>query len=418
MSKSTFVCPVKKCTSKAHLFGPRLFTDHCIQELIKLTKTTISPCSRPPTPDSTSSSSSLVNLQHNDIYCLSSHLVLECHCCSHIVNDPITTHCGHTFCRLCVLQMKVSTGNCLTCSRPLPNYIKLESQAYNYTLESVKYALKTTGSLPYYNTMNTSHLSSASWQESDITLFAHNNIILPHQASRLAVFTPQQLHQLRRAIVPSSRYNGICLAVVHKGLPNVAHYGTLVKVISVEHRQDAIILDIIGLERFKVNSYYSENDLMIANIEVQNDEEYTSQQSRGIYCDDNEYIQALSAFGFISPTNNTANNIHQQILSMASASHATSLNLSTEGLLGSVWFKNMQSLHGPLPSPKEKSRLCWWVAAVLPSSAAEKYALLCIESQAERLEVLSRSLTQLENQWTRCRSSAINAYSQVILQQQ
>ncbi|KAL0075836.1 hypothetical protein J3Q64DRAFT_1774395 [Phycomyces blakesleeanus] len=429
LRKPTFVCPVSQCTSKAHLFGPQLFTDACVHGLSQLTRNTIDCYSRPPTPtsmDDGKNSLAIQNIQQGDHVIQSSTAMLQCHCCSQTMVNPITTHCGHTFCRLCVLQMKVTTDKCLNCKRPLPKFASLEAQAPNYLLESVKRGLQSAGAIRSLFANDSPFLSVTQWHETDIPLFTNGSLVLPNQPCRFPIFTAPLLRQMRHAIVSSSRYNGLCMAVVHQGLPSMAQFGTIVKIISVEHRHDAIIIDAIGLDRFKIEKYHQiEEDCMVASIEVLVDDEIVPRVDDHLHCSkritnnaNDDYAQALIDFGFMPPTYDTASTLHQRILDMVQSSPTPSLNISTEGLLGPVWFENMQQIYGPLPSPKEASRLCWWVASVLPGSNTERYAFLSTDRLSDRLETAILWINQLESQWTRCRSSAVHAISQAILQQQ
>lgn len=45
---------------------------------------------------------------------------LKCTICMELFNDPLTTNCGHTFCKCCIVQWKQSSNKCPICSnRPL-----------------------------------------------------------------------------------------------------------------------------------------------------------------------------------------------------------------------------------------------------------------------------------------------------------
>ncbi|KAI8142175.1 PUA-like domain-containing protein, partial [Fennellomyces sp. T-0311] len=314
--------------------------------------------------------------------------LLQCRKCHDTFHQPMTTHCGHVYCRLCLLELKIVGESCPECQRPLPRYNHIQNQAApNRILQ------KMLDMLPDANhSLVTSKMSTT-------PVFVTGLVILPHQQVRLPVFMPSHIRMLRHAIIASKQYNALCLPAVHRGRPKLSQFGTMIEITSVEqHANGSLILDVVGRERFQTNSV---------------DHEEANMEDLSILIADIEFVPEILAHD--AWVYDLAGQVHAFIEQIAASPPVEGVTAtSTMGLLGPLWFETMQRIHGELPSHTHPIALVWWAAAILPVSGAERYALLRTINLQDRLELVLSWIKQLDSQWKRCRQTAINSVTAVI----
>jgi len=222
----------------------------------------------------------------------------------------------------------------------------------------------------------------------------------------------------RQALIPSSRYNGLCLASVHRSRPEVAQFGTLLQIINVEHRSDSILIEVVGVDRFKLETHTEEDESTIfgtfeilheafirqLSIELPNAPSPDDQQ--GLIAQ-KEHISNYAV--------DLADSILQFIdhLGRTSSLPANALHAQTTGLLGPLWYESIKSLHGPIPSKYNPMAVCWWAAVVLPVTPQDVYILLRTIPIIDRLELVISWMQAFQTQWERCRNTAIEAFNRV-----
>ncbi|CAO3610200.1 unnamed protein product [Mucor fragilis] len=412
VKKSVFKCPVPHCDSATHLFGPELMPDVAATELTHILRHVMSNCSRPPTPSDESDPTPKLDMIASAVIPL-----LNCHRCASPVTDAVTTPCGHTFCRLCILESKIESDACNACARPLPKYSSLLSQATNQLISTIVKDFQLSGLLPC-NTRETQFLNSTSLQQYNVPLFVTGTVILPGQSFRLPIFQPSHLRMFRQALLPSSRYNGLCLASVHRSRPEVAQFGTLLQIINVEHRSDSILIEVAGIDRFKLETHTEEDESTIFGTFEILHESFIRQLSIELpnapSADDQQGLIAQKEH-ISNYAVDLADSILQFIHHLGTTSNlpANALHSQTTGLLGPLWYESIKSLHGPIPSKYNPMAVCWWAAVVLPVTPQDIYVLLRTIPIIDRLELVISWMQAFQTQWERCRSTAIEAFNRV-----
>lgn len=398
IKKSVFQCPVSHCTSTSHLFGRELLADASISEI--------------------------VNLVHQHGSCTNEFIqsiipLFNCRACSSPVSDPVTTPCGHTFCRLCVLEAKIDSDTCTTCYRPLPKYSTLATQSSNHFISTIIKELENSGLIASGScNRETTLLDSTHLQQYNVPLFVSNQVILPGQTVQLPVFQADQVRMFRNALVPSSRYNGLCLASVHRNKPAVAQFGTLLQITSVEHRSDAIIIEVVGVDRFQLDTHYEQDaSTLHGDFAILHEEaikllsiELPTANTPDALLQQREHITQYAI--------NLAETILQFIYHLGSESNmpANAIHTQTNGLMGPAWLDRMQSIHGPVPPKENPIAVCYWAAAILPSASSNNYySLLRTIPIIDRLELVISWMQDLQSQWQKARSMALHAMNQIPL---
>jgi Lon protease-like protein len=384
---SLFICPIPNCKSSSHLFGRELLVDNTISQLVQ--------CVSNATPE---------NEKLNQVVSL-----LRCNSCHNIAQDAITTHCGHTFCRLCILKCKIETDSCSHCTRPLPKFSQLSAQSPNHIISCI------ISKLNHYS-QETDLLNSHSLSQYQAPLFVSGNVILPGQHTRIPIFTESALHMFSGAIIPSSRYNGLCLAAVHRSQPKVAQFGTILKITNIERCPDAIMVNVIAMDRFKLETHDQVSDSRIlADFDILC-ESHISQLGIEFPCNSNAELSMMNehAYGYaVELAEAVLHFIHHLGESSPMPSHV--LHSQTTGVLGPMWYKNIQANYGPMPSSDDPVAVCWWAANALPTSSNDLYSLLRTVPIVDRLELVLSWMQAMQTQWQRCRNTAMEAINRATL---
>ncbi|KAI7848370.1 ATP-dependent protease La domain-containing protein [Circinella umbellata] len=431
-----FLCPVLQCQYTTHLFGraQESCIDSVVQSLCLMFHYSSSSSSSVMTGTMTTNNPmttmSTIN-NNNTISQQQINSLMECYQCNGTFHQPTTTHCGHVYCRLCLLQLKLNGEACPKCQRPLPRYNYIQNQAaQNRILVTVLEMMESSSpSLSFYRPRQRQQQSMGNMY--GIPMFVTGLVILPYQHARIPVYMANHIQMLRRSTFTSLQHNALCLPVVHRGRPNLSQFGTLVEIISVEHQQNpngstAVILEVRGCERFSTNC---------VNYEDRN------MQDLSILLSDITFVpESLSATNTVPVNTSTTNtgtstdtiipqqSIQQRIQELASQVHmfieeiaaapplenVSAIHTSTFGLLGPLWFETMERVHGKLPSRDEPAALTWWTAVILPVSGAERYALLRTIHLHDRLELVLSWIKQLDGQWKRWRQAAVNTVAAAI----
>ncbi|KAI9476472.1 MAG: hypothetical protein EXX96DRAFT_527796 [Benjaminiella poitrasii] len=377
--QTSFICPVKECKQTNHLFGPDLVCDNTISKLIGQ-KTT-------PTAD-----------------------ILQCSICNHLLDFPVTNHCGHTFCKLCLLRYRILNDTCRLCHKRLPSYQFIQQQLPNALLMSyiVEFLL------PQQRNTTVSDMTTASKTISFLNVCqpVYKSIpvcivefpILPTQKVQIPIFIESHRQFFLNSLLLCKEYQCLCFALVMNNKNDKpkfnkykGNFGTIVKVTAVEQRTNDMIVSVSGLERLQVISVIKEtNDSIVADIEIkfENKADY--------------YLTTSSSSEF-----KLAVEIHDFINSLALSQPSISFQCTMEGLLGPTWLEAVQELHGPLPSVDDTVALCWWSAVVLPVSNTERYHLLETESLESRLQIVLAWIHELRSQWQTCKRIVNNTTAKV-----
>ncbi len=207
------------------------------------------------------------------------------------------------------------------------------------------------------------------------------------------------------------QYHSPCLASIHRSQPHVAKFGTLLQIMNTQRQNGALVIDVVGMDRFRLKSYKDKESRLMADFEILDE---SSLVPLSIECAGSE--DALIQHTYITEyAIELANTISQHIQYLAQPSSIPShlLHAQTAGLLGPLWLESMVSLHGPMPPRENPAAVCWWTATVLPIPISDAYELLRTISLVDRLELVISWLQSYQSQWTQCRERAIYAYLQV-----
>lgn len=173
---------------------------------------------------------------------------LECILCSQCLLDPVTTTCGHTFCRECLARVLDHGLACPLCMSPLKTVEQYRGETIVLTQALRSLA---TDELQERLTINQQVLEKLD-ESNQIPIFICTNAF-PKVACPLFVYEPRYRLLTRRCLQSTRKRFG--MAAKTSNGDKFALYGTMLEIRDCVCLQDGTsILTTIGLRRFKVLS--------------------------------------------------------------------------------------------------------------------------------------------------------------------
>ncbi|XP_036312023.1 LON peptidase N-terminal domain and RING finger protein 1 isoform X4 [Pipistrellus kuhlii] len=327
----------------------------------------------------------------------------ECSLCMRLFFEPVTTPCGHSFCKNCLERCLDHTPYCPLCKESLKesklickkqNHVQnihkvkklykripkefvncmFNKYCFQYLADRrfcvtqlleeliVKYLpdeLSERKKIYDEETAELSHLTK------NVPIFVCT-IAYPTVPCPLHVFEPRYRLMIRRSIQTGTKQFGMCVSDTQNGF---ADYGCMLQIRNVHFLPDGrSVVDTVGGKRFKVlkrgmkDGYCTADIEYLEDVKVENEGELESLRQ----LHDLVYSQACSWF------QNLRDRFRSQILQ-----HFGSMPRREENLQATP--------NGPA--------WCWWLLAVLPVDPRYQLSVLSMKSLKERLTKIQHILT-------------------------
>ena len=314
---------------------------------------------------------------------------MDCQVCYGLMLDPLTTTCGHTFCRKCVARVLDHSTVCPICRRNLlmppgvldyPSNQRLSSLLLNLCPDAVAARAEAVA-----------QEESAVPGEKMLPLFVCT-LAYPSMRTFLHIFEPRYRLMIRRAIESGNREFGMMSYNIRDepqgdlGSTHFMQYGTMLQIISIEMMADGrSLIETRGLSTFRVKDWRMVDGYIVGNVERTDD----------IPLAEEEQIEAAET----SRPAPAANDLTAQLDQMP-----------TNDLLriGLDFIARMQAASAPWlhervlaahgPPPDDPALFPYWLASILPIADDEKYKLLPAKSVRERLKITARWVRRIEAQ--------------------
>lgn len=314
---------------------------------------------------------------------------LDCQVCYALMLDPLTTNCGHTFCRKCVARVLDHSNLCPICRRTLTMPPGVAHEPSNRRLSKLLMGL--CPDLVAARAEAAELEDSSVVGEKNVPLFPCT-LAYPSMPTFLHIFEPRYRLMIRRAIESGDRKFGIMM-YNSRGEPqgglgptHFMQYGTLLHIISMEMMPDGrSLIETRGISRFRVKDWDMLDGYIVGNIERIDD----------VSLAEEEQVEVRETQGPPSSRNDLVAQLDR---------------MSTWELLkvGIDFIARMQVASAPWlhervlaaygSPPDDPALFPYWFASILPISPEEKYKLLPTTSVRERLKITARWVRRIEAQ--------------------
>ena len=315
---------------------------------------------------------------------------LECQVCYAVMLDPLTTSCGHTFCRRCVARVLDHSTLCPICRRRLPLGPGVQSEPSN---KRITYILQGLLSELLAARVAMIEQEDAFDEDAAMPLFPCT-LAFPLMPTFLHVFEPRYRLMIRRCVENGSRkfgmmmYNNHQLPQPNLGRVHYMQYGTILHIDRIEMLPDGrSLIETRGTSRFKVLEGSMIDGYNVGRI----------QRIEDIPIAEEEAAEARETSGEVPPEDDV----------LAQIEHLSTQRLLEYGLefIAKATARSARWLHQRVLAaygqpPTDPALFPFWLASVLPIVEEEKYALLPTTSVRERLKITARWIQRLEAaQW-------------------
>lgn len=311
---------------------------------------------------------------------------LDCHVCYNIMLDPVTTPCGHTFCRICLTRVLDHTSHCPVCRRSLQISPTLTGYPSNKTISALL-----SGLCPE---LIASRAETVACEEGvgeagmNVPIFVCT-LAFPGMPTFLHIFEPRYRLMLRRVLQGNGQFGMVMYNYLDReqgalGRTDFMHYGTLVQVLNHQYLEDGrIIVESRGISRFKIMEHSILDGYVISRVERHDDiplveeERIEAEETSGPEAAENDLVGQLN------------HTLTRDLLMIGVQFVMTAQARSARWMQQQV----LDAYGGP---PDDPAIFPYWLASVLPISEEHKYELLRTTSVRERLKITVRWIRRIE----------------------
>ncbi|XP_048364844.1 LON peptidase N-terminal domain and RING finger protein 1 isoform X1 [Sphaerodactylus townsendi] len=288
----------------------------------------------------------------------------ECSLCMRLFFHPVTTPCGHTFCKNCLERCLDYAPQCPLCKECLKEYLASRKYSITHLLKALikKYLPAELAERKRIHDEETAEHSSLT---RSVPIFVCT-MAYPTVPCPLHVFEPRYRLMIRRSIETGTKQFGMCTSDPQKGF---ADYGCMLYIRNIDYLPDGrSIVDTVGLKRFTVLQRGMKDGYCTADIEYLEDTKIKDEgETRKLgELHDFVYSQACSWFQSLR------NKFHTQILQHFGPMPERESNVQ-DMANGPAW--------------------CWWLLAVLPVDPRYQLTVFSMRSLKERLIKIQDILT-------------------------
>ncbi|KAF9079484.1 hypothetical protein BGX23_003920, partial [Mortierella sp. AD031] len=378
---------------------------------------------------------------------------IECQVCFLVFDQPLTTSCGHTLCKSCLITSLDHNPNCPLCRRKLPLYMYYHNQPVNKALVWLINFMIRQNAVDEVEGPANNNASTIPEEPRDLdpnlsmTPLFVNSLIFPRMPCYLLVFEPRYRRMLRNVLKTESKVFGMVLPPQQRKQRRFAmdeavtrwepsrEYGTLLKIVSLELLPDGrALVETVGLSRFQILTYSMLDGYYTATA-VELIEDITEEHERGLEKAVMDLIRS------VRPTTTNTDTITHYFTSLSSATSSTSSSQPTtarslgaekketeEDVLGlkdlhtaeldsisqkqlmqilQGFVAHMQDRLGSLATQRlerefgemiedDGRSFSFWVGSILPVRQDQKYELLKQVSVRQRLQTVLGWIREIE----------------------
>lgn len=272
----------------------------------------------------------------------------DCILCMKLLYDPVTTACGHSFCRDCLVRALDHHTTCPLCRAVVH---MSADQPVSVVLQSIIQR-----NFPEDYALREKEARDEKVQESlSLPLFLINTVAFPKQSFPLHIFEPRYRLMVRRCLAGSRKFGLVCVTSSQSG--SSEEIGCVLEIKNVRVLPDGrSFLDTVGTERFKILEKWVQDGYMCGKVQMIHDQvsDESSQEAQ-------ELMEQIK-------------NTIQLVVEDSRSSHA-----ATAGQ------KYLAQSLGEIPTHTDPEKFSFWLASKLPLNATDSMHLLQTTSTADRL---------------------------------
>ncbi|XP_061858253.1 LON peptidase N-terminal domain and RING finger protein 1 isoform X3 [Colius striatus] len=205
---------------------------------------------------------------------------LECSLCIRMFFEPVTTPCGHTFCKECLERCLDHRPSCPLCKQSLREYLKAGSYSPTVLLQDIMVATFP-AQLAERRELHRAEMAELSNLTKNIPIFVCT-MSFPGVACPLHVFEPRYRLMIRRCQETGTRSFGMC---IYESGKSFADYGCVLEIRRIELLPDGrSLVDTIGRRRFRVLSRGHRDGYNTADIEYLEDKKVAGEELQELQC--------------------------------------------------------------------------------------------------------------------------------------
>ncbi|KAK5817942.1 uncharacterized protein LOC108450432 [Gossypium arboreum] len=273
----------------------------------------------------------------------------DCTLCLKLLYDPITTPCGHSFCRSCLFQTMDRSNKCPLCRTVL--FISPRTCAISVTLNNIIQRI-----FPQEYAERRSEQDSLINFGNDLIPLFVMDVIIPCQKFPLHIFEPRYRLMVRRIMEGNHRMG---MVIRDPATDAIADFACEVEITECEPLPDGrFVLEIESRRRFRILRSWDQDGYRMAEV---------------------EWVQDI-------PPRDATDREDLQELTNNAAAHARSwlstVKASTRDRRKLEAIYNVEAM---MPNPQDPERFSFWLATLSNRRPSERLELLRIRDTAERI---------------------------------
>jgi len=289
----------------------------------------------------------------------------DCSLCFRLLWHPVTTSCGHTYCKSCIDRSLDHKRECPLCKTALKALHRANMTTSEFIEETMRRMLPAEFAerQRLYEEEMTELIGASTDGRTTIPVFVCT-MSFPNIPCPLHVFEPRYRLMIRRAMEAGTREFGMCTNSADKPFSD---YGTMLEIRDIQYFPDGrSVVDTMGGRRFKVVDRGTKDGYSTASVEFLHDVVPEGQELLDLQ-QLHDRTRALAVSWF----NKASEEIKAGILSHYGA---------------------MPHLEQDYWSSPSGPAWTWWVLAILPLDSQAQQQILSQTQLKKRLEAISRIL--------------------------
>ncbi|KAM4055240.1 ATP-dependent protease la (LON) substrate-binding domain-containing protein [Hirsutella rhossiliensis] len=310
---------------------------------------------------------------------------MDCQICYALFHDPLTTGCGHTFCRPCLHRILDHSRYCPICRRKLAinSLLKPSSCPSNERITNIIQTFWKDEMMARQEAVAAER--AARHQDLDVPLFVCT-LSFPMMPTFLHIFEPRYRLMIRRA-----------------GDAHFHELGTLLRIVNAQFYPDGrSLIETVGLSRFRVGHYGQLDGYIVGRTERIDDvslEEEEAIEAAEVGYDsgvgaeeghDGRYYADGGDSREDAQTEGDLDTMTTQSLMQFAVGFVTRMRDQSVPWL----TERMLAIYGNCPD--DPAIFPWWFASMLPVKDHEKYRLLETSSVRDRLKICGSWIIEME----------------------